>query len=59
MPDITLCNPTQGCRLKQGCYRFRAIPDKLQSYSDFSNEPKAECFLKIFDSDKLRIVNGE
>ncbi len=31
MPDIALCRGT-GCPLKEGCYRFTAKPDELQSY---------------------------
>ena len=37
MPDIAMCK-SQGCELKFGCYRFKAIPnDPYQSY--FTNPP--------------------
>ena len=35
MPDITLCN-TKTCPSRKTCYRFMAIPDTWQSYTDFA-----------------------
>jgi len=31
MPDITMCHG-ENCRMKKTCYRYRAEPDKWQSY---------------------------
>jgi hypothetical protein len=31
MPDITMCNGI-GCEAKETCYRYKAIPNKYQSY---------------------------
>ena len=33
--DITMCT-TKYCPVKEKCYRYTAIPDRIQSYSDFS-----------------------
>lgn len=42
MADITMCKGT-GCKFKQQCYRFRAIPGKYQSYfSVVPYDPKAK-----------------
>lgn len=34
MPDITLCT-AELCPYRDTCYRYKAEPDKLQSYSNF------------------------
>jgi len=39
MPDITMCMNTK-CEKRESCYRFKAIPDMLQSYSDFTDDCK-------------------
>lgn len=31
MPDITMCLGN-GCPMKEQCYRYRAVPNKIQSY---------------------------
>lgn len=33
--DITMCT-TKYCPVKEKCYRYTAIPDRIQSYADFS-----------------------
>ena len=33
MPDITMCT-SNGCPVKDSCYRAQATPDELQSYSN-------------------------
>jgi hypothetical protein len=35
MPDITMCSPTKIMKKCNQCYRFKAEPDKWQSYSNF------------------------
>ena len=41
MPDITMCKG-DGCGIKNNCYRFRATPDRLQSYfADY--KPTVDC----------------
>ena len=37
MPDITMCM-SETCDKKERCYRCNAIPDKYQSYADFSED---------------------
>lgn len=57
MPDISMCNNTT-CPSKEECYRFKAIPNNYQSYSNFKpekNENKCEYFLKI----NIKIKNNE
>lgn len=34
MPDITLC-VANFCPYRDTCYRYKAKPNKLQSYNDF------------------------
>lgn len=34
MPDITMCS-SSGCPMKEECYRSRAKPDTLQSWTNF------------------------
>lgn len=47
MPDISLC-VNKKCPLKASCYRFRAVPSSIQSYTCFEpTEGKCEHFLKI------------
>lgn len=35
MPDITMCM-SKTCPRRESCYRALARPDRLQSYSDFT-----------------------
>ena len=34
MPDITMCS-SENCPMRGSCYRSRAKPDKLQSWTNF------------------------
>lgn len=34
MPDITMCSSKE-CPMRGSCYRIRAKPDKLQSWTNF------------------------
>ena len=34
MPDICMCM-SKNCARREECYRAQAIPDRLQSYSNF------------------------
>ena len=34
MPDITMCS-SKNCPMRGSCYRSRAKPDKLQSWTNF------------------------
>ena len=34
MPDITMCSSKE-CPMRSSCYRTRAKPDKLQSWTNF------------------------
>jgi len=34
MPDITMCD-NKNCAIRCVCYRYRAIPDRHQSFSTF------------------------
>lgn len=58
MPDISMCN-NNVCPLRVKCYRFRALPSEMQSYSRF--EPvlengvwKCEFFIELGKSDKTK-----
>jgi hypothetical protein len=35
VPDITMCI-SQTCPIRDMCYRHKAVPDKYQSYANFS-----------------------
>lgn len=37
MPDITMCC-AEYCPYRDTCYRYKAEPDKRQSYKDYSYE---------------------
>ena len=37
MPDITMCLSTN-CTRAEECWRHTAVPDRLQSYSDFTDQ---------------------
>ncbi len=37
MPDITMCLGN-GCPMKEQCYRYRAIPNRVQSYMHAPHE---------------------
>lgn len=56
MPDISMCQGLS-CRLKQECYRFRAIPSQYaQTYfmtPPVGKDGKCEEFLPILKSDKI------
>jgi hypothetical protein len=38
MPDITMCRPTQKCKLKNSCWRHTAQASDYQSMADFSDK---------------------
>ena len=43
MPDIAMCK-NESCSMKQTCYRFKAKPDRIQSYASFiENDPDGGC----------------
>ena len=43
MPDISMCQ-NQDCKLKETCYRFKAVPNEhRQSYSDFKPDKDGNC----------------
>ena len=47
MPDITMCKG-DGCIKKEGCYRFKAVPDAiLQSYFLEAPYVDNECYYFI------------
>ena len=46
MPDITMCLNVD-CKMKDKCYRYKAIPDILQSYAKYEpNNGKCDNFVK-------------
>ncbi len=63
MADITMCT-NKGCRLSPKCYRFSAVPDRLQSYASFqlTKEPDGrevcEYYLFLHDGDVV-MENGK
>lgn len=42
MPDFSMCQNTD-CSNRQKCYRFMAVPDTWQWYTDFSPGDKGGC----------------
>lgn len=45
MPDISMCL-NEKCIKKEKCFRFKATPNYIQSYSEFIPEDNNyECFL--------------
>ena len=56
MPDITMCmNPK--CDKKDSCYRFKAVPNRLQSYSDFTDDCKNNNYRNYWEIwDKIKPV---
>ena len=56
MADISMCmNPK--CDKKDSCYRFKAVPDTLQSYSDFTDDCKNNNYRNYWEIlDKVKSV---
>ena len=55
MPDISMCMHDT-CPSKEKCYRYKAVPNGYQSYSNFQNDPnKVKCdhFQKIMKGDRI------
>ena len=47
MCDISMCR-NEECEKKQQCYRYRAIPDELQTFCEFKYEDgKCDYFYPI------------
>ena len=56
MPDITMCKNYK-CPRRYECYRYRAIPFKFQSYSDYRLiNSKCSYFMPLIAGDQLREV---
>lgn len=57
MPDIAMCS-NKKCKLRESCYRFKAVPCEWQSYSSFK-PIKGECsyFVKILKTDVIKQSN--
>ena len=54
MPDISMCM-NERCVRRKECYRYMAIPFKIQTYSDFRPiNGKCRYFMPIVDGDQLR-----
>jgi len=53
MPDISMCTDNR-CPRSEFCYRFKAVPDHWQSYSDFSSvckSPHFTYFLEVYNAE--------
>ena len=47
MPDITLCQSHE-CIKKEQCYRYKADPNIMQSYSNFlNNDLTCDSFISL------------
>lgn len=56
MPDISMCRNYK-CPMRYNCYRYRAIPSKLQSYSYFRMiNNSCSNFMPLVSGDQLREV---
>jgi hypothetical protein len=56
MPDISMCNGV-GCKLKNRCYRFKAIPSDYQSYfsiAPVNEDGTCDYLWKINSSDRSK-----
>lgn len=53
MPDITMCS-SNGCPMKEECYRSRAKPDTLQSWSNFEYTCNENSGYENFISTKIK-----
>lgn len=65
MPDFVMCQKHNCIKIKD-CYRYRAIPDRYQSYTDFINlcneKDNYKYLIKIREDDKIqniKIKEGE
>lgn len=57
MPDISMCL-NQTCQKRVMCYRYRAIPFKIQTYSQFKPiNGKCTHFMPIISGDQLRSLS--
>ena len=57
MADITMCMTTN-CPKKDNCYRCKAIPDKLQSYADFTDVCYKNDYEYFWDMSKMRMIEN-
>lgn len=59
MPDISMCcNKT--CPMRMSCYRFRAIPSRIQGFCEFQNDgDKCDYFMQIAPTDRVRPLEEE
>lgn len=48
MPDITMCR-TSNCKKKRSCYRYCAVPDTYQSYSDFADDCQKNQYMNYWE----------
>ena len=56
--DITMCC-CEECKRRNKCYRYMAVPEKIQSYSNFENICKTEGysqFLEILPGDRIKKI---
>ena len=44
MPDISMCTNST-CKLNTKCYRYTAIPNSYQWYSEFKSNEENDCFM--------------
>ncbi len=56
MPDITMCYGGK-CNKKDSCYRVKATPSKLQSYSDFENRLDEDGNCEYFILDGRMVID--
>ena len=57
--DISKCTATV-CDIKQTCLRFRGIPERRQSYTDFSQlDGKCNFFIPITSKELIEIEKGD
>lgn len=57
MPDIAMCS-NKKCKLKESCYRFKAIPCEWQSYSKFKPvKDRCEYFIEVLNTDLIKENN--
>ena len=57
---MSMCK-NKDCKLKEDCYRFRAIPNQYrQSYANFKPDEEGECdhFVEIVKGDRIITIKN-
>lgn len=53
MPDISMCD-NRSCTIREHCFRFRAVPGRMQSWSRFENDGR--CYMPVYFGRAVRTM---